>query len=178
MGTTIKNEIISWIKAIILSLLIVLFLNQYVFAFSLVKGSSMEPTLKGGERLFINKFTYLLDEPTLGDVITFKDTAEDIFLVKRVVGIPGDVIEGKEGKLYRNGEEVKEDYVNTIIQDGDFGPVTVEENSVFVMGDNRHRSASRDSRYPSVGPVSYELIEGRVDYIIWPLPYLQSLKHE
>ncbi|MEX2104565.1 MAG: signal peptidase I, partial [Bacilli bacterium] len=171
----IKKELVSWAKAILLSFLIVLFLNQYVFAFSLVKGSSMEPTFKGGERLFVNKFTYLLEHPDRGDIITFRDEIEGIFLVKRVVGVPGDIVEGRNGKLYRNGEEVKEGYVNTIIQDGDFGPITVEENAVFVMGDNRHRAASRDSRYPSIGLVSYELIEGRVDYIIWPLPQLNSL---
>ena len=75
----------------------------------------------------------------MGDVITFEDPAQDgHYLVKRVVGVAGDRIEIRSGVLFRNGKAVSEPYIDTKIEDGDFGPVTVKPGTVFVLGDNRH----------------------------------------
>ncbi|MFS8513969.1 MAG: signal peptidase I, partial [Planifilum fulgidum] len=85
--------------------------NQYGFALSVVNGTSMEPTLEDGDRLFINRFAYLFNQPKVGDVITFEDPAQDgRYLVKRVVGVSGDRIEIRSGILYRNGKAVSEPY--------------------------------------------------------------------
>lgn len=128
----------------------------------------MEPTLQDGDRLLINKFHFMFEKPQRGDVITFEDPSHSgKYLVKRVVGIPGDRIEIKGGELYRNGKRVREPYIDSEIEDGKFGPMIVKKGNVFVMGDNRHRYASRDSRYPSVGQVPDDLIEGKVEFILW-----------
>ncbi|SFS30154.1 signal peptidase I [Marininema halotolerans] len=128
----------------------------------------MRPTLEDGDRLLINKFHFMFNQPHRGEVVTFKDPSkEGRYLVKRVVGTPGDKIAIKQGILYRNDKVVKEPYIDTEIEDGDYGPVVVKEHCIFVMGDNRHRFASRDSRYDSVGQVSDSLLEGRVEWIVW-----------
>lgn len=142
--------------------------NQLGFAFSVVNGTSMEPTLQDGDRLFINKFYFLVNTPHRKDVVTFEDPQQEgRYLVKRVVGIPGDTVEVRDGTLYVNGKEVTEQYIDTSIEDGNFGPVKVKPGTVFVMGDNRHKYASRDSRYESVGLVPFDLLEGKVEFIIW-----------
>jgi signal peptidase I len=151
-----------------------LLVNQFGFALSVVNGTSMNPTLHHGDRLFINKFTCLLSTPKRGEVITFKDPMnQERYLVKRVIGIPGDCIQVENGKLYRNQRVVEEKYSNSLIEDGDFGPVVVKPGTVFVMGDNRHRFQSRDSRYQSVGLVPEKLINGKVEWILWS-PHLEA----
>ncbi|MBA4495459.1 signal peptidase I [Paenactinomyces guangxiensis] len=157
-----------WGLMLIFATLFAIAFNQYGFALSEVNGTSMQPTLHNGDRLLINKFKFFMKQPSVGEVITFKDpTEKDRYLVKRVVGIPGDRIEIKNGALYRNGLKVDERYINSPIEDGDYGPVSVQPGTVFVMGDNRHRSASRDSRYQSVGLVPFNLIDGKVELILW-----------
>lgn len=128
----------------------------------------MQPTLHSGDRLLINKFQFLIEAPQRGEVITFQDPSDPArYLVKRVVGVPGDRIEIRNHVLYRNGQKVSEQYVDTSIEDGDFGPEAVKPGTVFVMGDNRHEGASRDSRYGSVGLVPYSLLDGKVEFILW-----------
>src|SRR5688572_815248 len=83
--------------------------NQLGFAFSVVNGTSMEPTLQDGDRLFINKFYFLVNTPHRKDVVTFEDPQQEgRYLVKRVVGIPGDTVEVRDGTLYVNGKKVTE----------------------------------------------------------------------
>jgi signal peptidase I len=143
-------------------------INQFGVALSVVNGTSMQPTLQDGDRLLINKFSLLFDTPKKGDVITFRDPSDpNRYLVKRVIGLPGDTVEIRNGVLYVNGTAMQEPYINSRIEDGDFGPVRVKEGTVFVMGDNRHRFASRDSRYESVGLVPFDLIDGKVELILW-----------
>jgi signal peptidase I len=162
------KRLTMWSMMFVLATLFALTLNQYGVALSEVNGTSMQPTLHNGDRLLINKFKFLVQTPRIGEVITFKDPSnEGRYLVKRVVGIPGDRIEIKGGVLYRNGINVNEAYIDTQIEDGNYGPVIVRPGTVFVMGDNRHRYASRDSRYNSVGPVPFKLINGKVELILW-----------
>jgi signal peptidase I len=164
----IKNLLIKWILMIFVVILFGYFMGHYGITLSIVNGTSMQPTLHNNDRLLINKFKFLLDSPKIGEVIIFKDPSQvDRFLVKRVIGVSGDTIKIRDGVLYRNGQSVDEPYIDTSIEDGDYGPVTVRNNTVFVMGDNRHRYASRDSRYVSVGFVPLDLIEGKVEYILW-----------
>jgi signal peptidase I len=157
-----------WGLAVLGMLLFVSLVGNYGFVLSKVNGTSMRPTLHDGDRLLVNKIRFLLNKPKIGDVITFKDPSqENRFLVKRVIGVPGDIIEIKDGFVYRNGKMMKESYIETKVEDGDFGPIRVEEDTVFVMGDNRHRWASRDSRSQSVGLVPYDFIDGKVEFILW-----------
>lgn len=164
------QELWDWTKSIAVALVIVILLNMYVFNLSTVKGHSMEPTLREKEWLFVNKLAFLVGHPQRGDVVILKDpdkqSVERQFLVKRVVAVPGDKVEIRGGKLYVNGENVSEPYTDIKIEDGDRAPVTVEDGHYFVMGDNRHQGASKDSRI--FGTVSEESIQGRADFILWP----------
>lgn len=131
----------------------------------------MNPTLVDGEWLFINKFVYIINEPKVGDIVILENPlgGREKYLVKRIVGMPGDKIEIIAGILYRNGEEVQEPYTDSLIEDGNWGPGIVPEGSYFVMGDNRHRGESNDSRNPKIGWIQREKIKGKADFILWPI---------
>ncbi|GGD87598.1 signal peptidase I [Paenibacillus nasutitermitis] len=171
------KEVWDWSRTLIAAVAIVLLFHFFVFNLSTVEGQSMEPTLYEKEWLFVNKYSYRFGSPQLGDVIILKDPAEGSekkeYLVKRIVGVPGDKIEIRTGQLYRNGELVVERFTDTVIEDIDYGPFVVEKDRYFVMGDNRHARASRDSR--SFGTVPETMIRGRADYILWPITKLNSL---
>ena len=127
---------------------------------------SMNPTLEVGERVFVNKFVYRFSEPERGDIIVFRSTEggnED--LIKRVVGLPGDNVEVRDGVLFVNGEHREEPYLNKQFPDsGSYDPLTVPPNHLFMMGDNR--ANSRDSRF--FGPIPFENIEGEAFVSFWP----------
>lgn len=164
------KEALDWAKSIIFALVLVLIINQFVFHLSKVDGQSMEPTLQHGERLFVNKMVYLFDSPKSGDVVILKNPSEydKRYLVKRVVAEPGDKVEIRMNMLYVNGKKVEESYLGDQETEGDdYGPITLGRKEYFVMGDNRHLNRSHDSR--AFGPVKEELIEGRADFILWPV---------
>ncbi|MFC5530364.1 signal peptidase I [Cohnella yongneupensis] len=166
-----KKELWDWSKALIVAFVIVLLLKAYVFQLSTVKHQSMQPTLYENEWLFINKIAYEFGDPKRGDVVILKDPSEDDtrkeHLVKRIIGMPGDTLEIRNGQLYINGELKVESYTDVKIEDGDYGPVTVTPDHYFVMGDNRHLNGSKDSRTFNEVPIS--MIEGRGDFILWPI---------
>jgi signal peptidase I len=171
------TEVWDWIKSVIIGLLVVAVIHQYGFHLSMVKGASMQPTLEEDEWLFINKTIRYIGSPGRGDVVVVKepegsDTAHP-YLVKRVVAIAGDEVRIQQGTLYINGSITAENYTDSLIEDGRLGPYTVPEGSLFVMGDNRHRHASYDSR--SFGAVSVDKVEGRAELIVWPLPKIRIL---
>ncbi|MDX6381691.1 MAG: signal peptidase [Rubrobacteraceae bacterium] len=131
-----------------------------------IPSGSMVPTLKVGERVFVNKFIYRFSEPKRGDIIVFRSVdGADEDLIKRVVGLPGDEVAVQNGVLILNGEPQEEPYVNQRFPDDSFyGPTKVPEGKVFVMGDNRSNSA--DSRV--FGPVPMENIAGEAFVAFWP----------
>lgn len=170
-----QSEALSWAKTLIVAFIVVLIVHYFGFNLSTVEGRSMEPTLQDDEWLFVNKFIYLVGSPKVGDVVILKEPVggEDKYLVKRIVGVPGDRIEIFNKQLYRNGELVEESYTDTLIEDMDYGPSLIEDGRYFVMGDNRHMRASMDSR--EFGTVPGSLIEGRADYILWPYKQIRRL---
>ncbi|UQZ84058.1 Signal peptidase I P [Paenibacillus konkukensis] len=176
-STSFLAEVWDWMKSVVIALFIVLLLHQYGFHLSMVKGSSMQPTIVEGEWLFINKTFRVLGGPRRGDVVVVKEPAgsdnDSPYLVKRVVALAGDEVYIRQGKLYVNGEESHESYTDSPIEDGRFEPYTVEPGHVFVMGDNRHRHASYDSR--SFGTVSVDKLEGRAEWIVWPISKWRAL---
>jgi signal peptidase I len=138
-----------------------------------IPSESMVPTLQVGDRVFVNKFIYRFHEPQRGDVMVFKSVeGGDEDLIKRVVGLPGDEVEVRDGTLYVNGEPQEESYVNGELPDhSSYGPTTVPEGKVFAMGDNR--ADSRDSRF--FGPVPLENIEGEAFVTFWPPTHIRFL---
>ncbi|MFC4598518.1 signal peptidase I [Cohnella hongkongensis] len=172
-----RKELWDWAKALVIAAVVVLLLKAFVFQLSTVKKISMEPTLHEDEWLFVNKIVLRLGGVDRGDVIIFRDPSGGgegkEFLVKRVIGVPGDRIEIRDGELYLNGELTVERYTDSKIEDGDFGPTTVSSGHYFVMGDNRHRNASKDSR--AFNEVPEELVQGRADLIVWPISRIKRL---
>lgn len=132
----------------------------------------MMPALSDQERIFINKFTYRLglENITVGDTVVFLYPGDrSKSYIKRVIGVPGDEVEVREGQLFRNGSLVNEPYVPDEFRDRISAPkIRVPKNQYYVMGD--HRSASNDSR--SWGTVPADLIYGKAVFVYWPIARL------
>ncbi|MER3500616.1 MAG: signal peptidase I [Candidatus Fervidibacterota bacterium] len=140
-------------------------LFRTLFAATMVTSSSMEPLLKPGDALLVRRIRYTPDNPPQrGDVIFFRDpiTKRD-WLVKRVIGLPGETVTLWMGQVYINGVPLDEPYVSGFWED--YGAWEIPPDGVFVLGDNRaHSNDSRD-----FGPVPLELIEGKVVFRYFPL---------
>ena len=126
-----------------------------------VIGSSMEPGLYNGQTIIISKLAYLFSKPKRGDVIIFlpNGNKNTHYYVKRVVGIPGDVVEFRNGILYINDEPEEGDYDRVEDPGIAANPITLGTDEYFVLGDNRN--SGEDSRSGNIGPVNINLIEGR-----------------
>jgi len=133
---------------------------------------SMEDTLHPEDYVFLAKKAYVFGEVKSGDIIVFESNLTDErgvakSLIKRVIGLPGDIIEVKDDAVYRNGGRLNEPYVKGGITPGVMAPVKVPLNSYFVLGDNRR--VSMDSRTAEVGFVTADRIKGKVIYRLFPL---------
>jgi len=169
MSEAVKKEIIEWIKVIVVAVILAGIITTFVRP-TLVKGASMENTLKQYDYLLVNKMAYRSDLPERGDVIIFKsdlmqDNGREKDLVKRVVGVEGDHIIITDGKVYLNDELLNEPYIKDGYTDYEIDTV-VPEGHVFAMGDNRLDST--DSRDSSVGPVPLDDIVGKVFIRLFP----------
>jgi len=170
---SLRNEIRVWTRdlliAIGLALVIIVFLYQPVK----VEGTSMAPLLSDQERIFINKFVYRFEPIHRGDVVVFwypLDRTKSF--IKRVIGLPGETVEIRRGAVFVNGLPISEPYVPPQYEDpGDFGPVHVQMDEYFVMGD--HRISSNDSRM--FGSVASRYIYGRAVFAYWPVDHFGSL---
>lgn len=124
-----------------------------------IASDSMTPTLEGGERVLTNKLAYRLGDPAAGDLVLFERAGGEGVEVKRVAAVGGDRVEIRDGRLLVNGARREEPYVDLPSVDSSFfGPVTVPEGSVFLLGDNR--AESRDSRH--YGPLPEDDVLGEV----------------
>jgi signal peptidase I len=150
--------------AVVLAGVIILFVYRPVK----VEGTSMMPALSDQERIFINQFVYRFSgNIERGDMVVFwfpHDTSKSY--IKRVVGLPGDLVRVDEGEVYVNGKKLNESYVPEIFRDhGSYPEVRVPQDQYYVMGD--HRSSSNDSR--AWGTVSRRHIYGKAVFVYWPL---------
>jgi signal peptidase I len=177
--------------AFVLALLIKTFLVQAFY----IPSESMDPTLKVGDRVLVNKLTYRFHPPHRGDIIVFQDpnptaevhrnpvsaffhwlgeglglsTSPDKDFIKRVIGLPGETVEVRVingvGIVYVDGKPLKEPYLNAIKETRPYPPHVVPKGELFVMGDNR--TNSNDSRY-GLGFIPESKVVGRAFVIIWP----------
>lgn len=173
MKTSLGEEIKDWVVSILIAVVLAFFIRYFIVELYMVEGPSMRPTLLNGERLVVNKFLYRFKTPERGEVIVFRyprDPSRDF--IKRVIGVPGDTIEIKEGRVFVNGQLQNETYILEKTK-GSYPLATVPEGHVFVMGDNRNNS--EDSRFRDVGFVSYDLIKGKAIVVFWPVDHLKSL---
>ena len=163
----ILAEFRGWLKDILLAVVIAFLMVVFLYQPVKVEGTSMQPELLDQERIFVNKFVYHFEEIHRGDIVVFwypKDPSKSF--IKRVLGVPGDVVSVREGQVYINGQLVEERYVPRGYQDADsYPPVRVREGHYYVLGD--HRNASNDSR--SWGLVPRKYIYGKAVFRYWPV---------
>ena len=171
--TEIASGVIQYVRrivweavtAIVPALLMALFINVNIAqAVEIEVGPSMQPNLYQGYRVMIERVSYRFHPPERGDIVVADLSDEGISLIKRVIGLPGETIEVRDGHVLINGQSIEEPWV-THFGGPDYGPEEVPEGYVFILGDNRQ--ASRDSR--AIGPVALSAIEGRVWLVYWPL---------
>lgn len=163
------RQVIEWLLLILGALLIALLIKSFLFQAFYIPSESMVPALQENDRVLVNKMSYRLGDVSRGDIVVFEappgtdDGIKD--LVKRVIGLPGETVEGRDGTVYVDGRPLDEGYLPEGTVTGAFAPETVPPDQYWVMGDNR--PASRDSRY--FGFVPEDDLVGRVFVRIWPI---------
>jgi signal peptidase I len=172
---------IEWALVIGGALLVALVVRTFLVQAFWIPSASMEPTLHEGDRVLVNKLSYDLHDVRHGDVIVFErpDEPSDVphpedeipDLIKRVIGLPGDTIEARDGVVYINDERIDEPYLVADTPTTDLPRQEVPEGKVFVMGDNR--TNSHDSR--RFGPIDESSIVGRAFLRIYPLDDIGGL---
>jgi len=162
-------ELRSWFRDIFFAFAIAIFIVVFVVQPVKVEGTSMQPRLVDQERIFVNRFIYRFQDIQRGDVVVFwypKDRSKSF--IKRVLGIPGDEVEIRNGIVYVNGARISEPYLKREFQDyKSFGKAMVPAGQYFVLGD--HRNSSNDSR--SWGFVAQNLIYGKAVFSYWPFSH-------
>ena len=195
---TLIREIMEWVLTIVAAVMIALPVRAFGFELVRVDGQSMNNTLADGEIMFVTKFDYATTwlsfpwqdaetkekaarittggDPRRFDVVICRYPGRgDTNFVKRVVGLPGDTVEIRDGYLYVNGTEYDEPYISDAYRSGllnNYGPCTVPEGEFFVMGD--HRNNSNDSR--SQGTISRDMIIGHVRTVLFPFGRIRGIK--
>ncbi|WP_044640217.1 signal peptidase I [Risungbinella massiliensis] len=175
------RELFSWLGSMAAGVVMAFLITLFLFQPSKVHGSSMEPTLMPDERIYISKLPRTLSyDPQFGDIIiidsrveeerTFEDDLKDSAIyrwvsgeeddhlwVKRVIGLPGDVLEFQDNQVYRNGAPIEEPYIKEEMKGLENNRIVVPEGHIFVMGDNRNYS--KDSR--EIGTVPLDHVVGK-----------------
>ena len=172
------RPIFTWIFQIAVTLALAAVVAIFFFQSITMQESSMEPTLETGERFFVNKLIYKFTSPDRGDIIAFtKDGSDDAPIhIKRVIGLPGETIEIRDGVIYIDGEEYEEkgdlpQITNPgLAEDG----VTLGNDEYFVLGDNRNNS--EDSRFAEVQNIDKKYIEGKLWFCIYPADQMGFVK--
>lgn len=160
------RELWDWVRSILIAVVLALLIRLFLFEVFVVEGRSMYPTLHEAERLMVNKVVYRFDDPQTGDIVVFEFEPGRDF-IKRVIGVAGNRVEIKNGRVFVNDQQLEEPYLPESIEMQDFGPVEVPPGYLFLMGD--YRQNSMDSRDPRVGFVSLDDLKGRAFFIFWPL---------
>ena len=177
---SIGSFIYSFTETVLISLVLAIVLYLFIMTPHEVVGNSMHPTYKNGEFLMANKISYKFSEPQRGDVVIFKYSDTQDF-IKRIIGIPGDKVMIKDGKIYINDELLDESnyLADTVISNGgsyihEGQTITVNEEQYFVCGDNRTNSS--DSR--EFGPVDESKIKGKAWIVFFPFNEFRLVQHE
>lgn len=162
------KEIFSWIIEIAIVLMMAFVLVYFIGMRTSVVGQSMSETLENGDQILVNRFMYKVIGPKANDVIVFLPNGNEKshYYVKRVIGVPGDTVQIKDGKIYVNGTEFTEKVDVASIEDAGLAAdaVTLDDDEYFVLGDNRNNS--EDSRYANIGNIKREYIIGKAWFVI------------
>jgi signal peptidase I len=160
----------GWIKDIVIAGVIALLIMTFIKP-TIVKESSMEPTLYANNYLFLSKQQYRFSEPQRGDIVVFHtnfqtEDGKEKLLIKRVIAVPGDVVTIENGDVYINNTLIYEPYINGDSTSGYIDNLTVPQGQVFAMGDNR--GVSIDSRNPDLGCIPADKIVGKAFLRLYP----------
>jgi len=179
---TKSNPFIEWGRAILLAAGLAFIIRIFLFEPYLVEGSSMDPTLHDGERLFVNKASFMIGDLERGDIVIIDGEEKNIHYVKRVIGLPGDEIEVENHQLLINGQMFKEPYLQlneekaaeqgTFLMEN-FKTISVPEHEIFVMGDNR--ANSMDSRN-GLGSIAIGQVAGKAEFVFFPFEKIRKPK--
>lgn len=171
------NTIFELVKSILTILVLAFLIRTFVFNATLVDGSSMNPTLQNKDRLITLRYPLYFTEPSRGEIVIIKapNGSGDNY-IKRVIGVPGDVIDIIEGRVYLNDELIEEEYISPSEETLTNGPYhwELEEREFFLLGDNRAPGQSVDSRM--FGPIDFKEIKGIAKLRYWPLEDIMILK--
>jgi signal peptidase I len=168
-----RRELRAWARDLVAALGLAMVIIVFFYQPVKVEGTSMAPLISDQERIFINKFVYRFEPIERGDVVVFwypLDRSKSF--IKRVVGLPGDLVDIREGHVYINGQLLEEPYVPPRYEDfSGYGPARVPPGQYFVLGD--HRISSNDSRIFGTVPGSY--IYGKAVFAYWPVTQFGSI---
>jgi len=168
MNARVWRHAAVWLRELAVASLVAAAIILFVYQPVKVEGTSMMPGLVDNERIFINKFVYRLGIGGVqrGDTVVFLFPQNPTrSYIKRVIGIPGDTVEIRKGRVWLNGRELNEPYVPDEYRDpSNLDPLRIPQGHYFVMGD--HRSASNDSR--AWGPLPGQAIYGKAVFVYWP----------
>lgn len=172
MQSNWKKELLDWIKSFVLALAIVLFVKYLVFDIMPIDNISMQPTLYGDDRVFVNILEYKINPPKNSDVIIFTPPIDkNSFYIKRVIAVPGDNLRIQDGMVYVNNILLKEQYISPGTYTKGNIDIKIAEGTVFVMGDNRNNS--EDSR--GFGPIPISSIRGHAVMRVYPLSNIKNI---
>ena len=166
----------DYAKTFLIIFVIVFALNKLVYINAVIPSESMQDTILKGDRIIGNRLAYMSDDPERFDIVIFKypDDPSEIF-IKRVIGLPGETVEIKDGKVYIDGAlEPLDDSFCPEKPEGDFGPYEVPQNCYFMMGDNRNNSL--DSRYWTNHYVEKDAILAKASFRYWPFSRIEFVK--
>ena len=171
--SSLGEEVKDWVVSIAIAVVLAFIIRYFIVELYLVDGPSMRPTLQSAERLVVNKFIYRFRAPERGEILVFRyPRAPSREFIKRVIAVPGDTIEIKDGRVFVNQQLMNEPYILSKTR-GDYPLATVPDGHIFVMGDNRNNS--EDSRFADVGFVPFELVKGKAVLVFWPFSQFKSL---
>lgn len=168
-GYIIKELMESIIVAVVLALVIRYFLFQPFY----IPSGSMEPTLKVGDKIIVNKLLYRFSSPKRGDIMVFKYPVNpERDFIKRVIGLPGETIEIKNSKVYIDGKILEQPFLPPDLKyNRNLAPTKIGENQYFMLGDNRNNS--EDSRF--WGSLPEKNIVGKAMFVYWPYNRIKQL---
>ncbi|HEX7277400.1 MAG TPA: signal peptidase I, partial [Acidimicrobiales bacterium] len=161
------RNLVEWVVVVVCALLVAVAVKTFLIQAFYIPSPSMTPTLQPDDRVLVNKLSYRLHGVHRGDIVVFESPqpAPEKDLIKRVIGLPGETVEGRDGLVMINGEALEESYLPDGVVTGTFGPVTITANHYWVMGDNRPNSS--DSRV--FGAIPKSLIVGKAFVKVWPI---------
>lgn len=168
---SLGREIVEWVVTLAIAVVLALGIRTFLAEPIRVDGHSMSNTLMDNEFMIVTKPEYLFGDPQRFDVVITRYPNRKENFVKRVVGLPGDTVEVRDGNLLINGEVQEEPYI-TYKPNYNYGPTTVPEGEYFVLGDNR--ASSNDSHL--IGTISRDMIKGHVRCVVWPLGDMRMVR--